>query len=85
MLIIAIYLVLFLGCAAAVIMERKSVEYECSKCGNRFIPTVKAYLAGPHTIRRRKLKCPKCGVSNWCILRLKETKEDNNEQEKTQE
>lgn len=83
-LVIAMVIML-VGVAVCVVLEITSTEYECSKCGERFIPTAGAYIAGPHTLRRRKLKCPKCGERNWCKIHIRRTTQGNNEQEKTQE
>lgn len=58
--------VLILGISIACILDRDAGAFECSKCHERFVPDMKAYVMGPHTITRRKLKCPKCGVSNYC-------------------
>lgn len=44
--------------------------YECKNCGHTFKPAVKAYIWGPHTIRTRYLKCPKCEEKSWCIRKL---------------
>lgn len=41
--------------------------YECRKCGHTFKPTLKAYIWGAHTLRKRHLKCPKCKEKSWCI------------------
>lgn len=67
------WLLIFIGCAVlilgisiACILDRDAGAFECSKCHERFVPDMKAYVMGPHTITRRKLKCPKCGVSNYC-------------------
>ena len=46
------------------------LEIECPKCGERFVPTTAAYIAGPHTITKRKLKCPHCGAVSYCRKRL---------------
>ena len=41
--------------------------YECPKCERTFKPTLKAYIFGQHTIRKRRLKCPECGEKSWCL------------------
>ncbi len=40
--------------------------FECTKCHKRFEPTKVAYLMGVHTITRRRLRCPHCGIKSWC-------------------
>ncbi len=57
---------MILGLGIAVWSEMSCGAFECTKCGKKFVPTTGAYLAGPHTITRRKLKCPHCGVKNYC-------------------
>lgn len=64
------YVVLILGIAAACVLDRDAGVYECRKCGEKFVPDMKAYIMGPHTITTRYLKCPKCGKSSYCKHRL---------------
>ncbi|MBQ8343507.1 MAG: helix-turn-helix domain-containing protein [Clostridia bacterium] len=83
-LIVIALTVIFVGIVSAFVLERTAFAFKCSHCGNRFVPTVGAYIMGMHTITKRHLKCPKCGVRNWCKICPKyEIKE--NKQEKTQE
>ncbi len=39
--------------------------YECRHCGERFVPTMQAYIFAPHTTRKRYLKCPCCHKKAW--------------------
>lgn len=71
-------LVLAGGIFVAAALEMTSGAFECSKCGNRFVPTKTAYILGAHTIMKRKLKCPNCGKRNWCRRRLCGKDEDEN-------
>ena len=64
------------GIAVAVVLEVNSGSFECSKCGKRFMPKMSAYLWGAHTTTRRKMKCPFCGVKNWCVRRFSLLKDD---------
>ena len=57
-----------IGIAAAVDMHTGT--FECKYCKTRFVPTAGAYIAGPHTILRRYLKCPNCGKKSYCRRRL---------------
>ena len=65
-LIVIAVLVMAGGIAVAAVLEMTAGAFECSKCHHRFMPTTGAYLMAAHTITRRHLKCPKCGVRNWC-------------------
>ena len=58
------------GIGLACVLERDAGTYECKHCGERFVPTMKAYLFAPHTPTTRKLKCPKCGKKSYCKKRL---------------
>ncbi len=58
------------GIGAAVALDITAGTYECPNCLTRFVPTAAAYIAGPHTITKRKLKCPKCGKVSYCKKRL---------------
>ena len=65
-LIVIAVIVIIIGLAVACILEREAGAFECSKCHERFVPTMSAYINAAHTITRRKLKCPKCGVKSYC-------------------
>ncbi len=60
------WLIFAAGLSVAVYGELKSGYYKCARCGERFVPTLGAYIAGPHIGSTRKLKCPKCGEKSWC-------------------
>ena len=68
------------GIAVAVVLEVNSGSFECSKCGKRFMPKMSAYLCGAHTTTRRYMKCPFCGVKNWCVRRFSLLKDDEEQQ-----
>ena len=63
------------GIGIACVLERDAGVYECKYCGERFVPTMKAYLIAPHTPTTRKLKCPKCGKKSYCKKRLSKSEE----------
>ena len=58
--------ILVLGTAIACILDRDAGAFECPECKERFVPDMKAYVMGPHTITKRKLTCPKCGCTKYC-------------------
>ena len=58
--------VVFGGIAVACVLERDAGAFECPECNNRFVPDMKAYVMGPHTITKRKLVCPHCGAHKYC-------------------
>ena len=55
---------------AAILMDYSAGDYECKKCGQRFKPTLGAYILGAHTITRRYLKCPQKKKKSFCKRRL---------------
>ncbi len=55
--------IIVLALIPAVWLNIRAGYYECSFCGERFVPETKAYLIGPHGINTRYLCCPKCGKS----------------------
>lgn len=59
-------LILLLGVLIACFLENEAGAFECPVCHERFVPSMGAYLMGPHTILRRRLKCPKCGAVKYC-------------------
>lgn len=58
------------GIAIAAALDSHMGTFECRYCKTRFVPTFGAYLAGPHTILTRRLKCPNCGKKSFCRRRL---------------
>ena len=58
--------VIFGGVAIACVLDREAGAYECPDCNNRFVPDMKSYIMGPHTITKRKLVCPNCGAHKYC-------------------
>ena len=66
-LLIVIGLVVIVeGIAIACILDRDAGAFECPECHNRFVPDMKSYIMGPHTITKRKLVCPHCGAHKYC-------------------
>ena len=62
--------VIVTGIGLACVLERDAGVYECKHCGERFVPTMAAYLFAPHMPTSRKLKCPHCGKKSYCKKRL---------------
>ena len=58
--------VLVMGIVIACILDRDAGAFECPQCRERFVPDMKDYIMGAHTITKRRLKCPKCGVTCYC-------------------
>ena len=58
------------GIGIACVLDRDAGVYECRHCGEKFVPTMKAYIFAPHMPTSRRLKCPKCGKKSYCIKRL---------------
>lgn len=69
-LIVIALIVIFGGIFVAVALEMTSSYFECMKCHHRFLVKPTSYIMAMHTITRRYLKCPKCGIRNWCKRRL---------------
>ena len=58
------------GIGAAAVLEVKAGYYECPNCGAYFVPTMRAYVKGYHTLTRRRLTCPECGNTAMCRHRV---------------
>lgn len=56
---------LVLGVAYACILDLQVGFFECPHCHHRYTPTLRAYVFGTHTIKKRHMKCPKCGKWGW--------------------
>ncbi len=66
LLVVTGFVVIVIGIAIACILDREAGAYECPSCGTRFVPEMGEYIMGPHTIMKRKLKCPNCGAHRYC-------------------
>ena len=65
-LIVIGLIVLIGGIIIACVLENDAGAFECPDCKTRFVPDMKAYIMGPHTITKRKLVCPHCGAHKYC-------------------
>ena len=57
------FVIMVMGIAIACVLVRVAGAFECPVCKERFVPDMKSYVMGPHTITKRKLTCPKCGCT----------------------
>ena len=69
-LIITGFLVMVAGIGVCCVLDRDAGYYQCPKCGKLFVPTIAAYVLGPHFITTRQLKCPHCGKISYCKKKL---------------
>ncbi len=46
-------------------IEQTAGYYECSKCGNRYVPKYKNVFIATHIGRTRYMKCPECNKKSW--------------------
>ena len=60
------FVITVMGIAIACVLDREAGAFECPECNNRFVPDMKSYIMGPHTITKRKLVCPYCGAHKYC-------------------
>uniref|UniRef100_UPI003FEECE68 helix-turn-helix domain-containing protein n=1 Tax=Candidatus Fimenecus sp. TaxID=3022888 RepID=UPI003FEECE68 len=60
------FVIMVMGIAIACVLDREAGAFECPECNNRFVPDMKSYIMGPHTITKRKLVCPYCGAHKYC-------------------
>jgi len=58
--------IIIIGISIACILDREAGAFECPECKERFVPDMKSYVMGPHTLTKRKLTCPKCGCTKYC-------------------
>lgn len=66
MLVVIGIVILVIGISIACILDKDAGAFECPECKNRFVPDMFDYIIAPHTIKKRKLKCPKCGARKYC-------------------
>lgn len=69
LLVIGLFVILG-GLSVCAALEWNAGTYECRHCGARFVPSQREYIAGPHTLTRRYLRCPECGQKSLCRRRL---------------
>ena len=69
-LVVMGFIIICLGIGIACALEKDAGVYECRHCGERFVPTMKAYIFAPHMLLSRRMKCPKCGKKSYCKKRL---------------
>lgn len=65
LMIFLMLLLIFSNIAVIVLVAVNTEVYECRHCGEKFVPTIGAYVMAPHTLTRRKLKCPHCHKKGW--------------------
>ena len=65
-LIVIGIVVIVSGIVIACILDRDAGAFEYPECNTRFVPEMKDYVMGPHTITKRKLVCPHCGAHKYC-------------------
>ena len=69
-LIVLSFIFIFVGLFGLVLLDVNIGYFECAECHERFIPSIKDYVFGMHTLKKRKLKCPMCGKKTWCLKRM---------------
>lgn len=69
-LIVLSSIFIFVGLFGLVLLDVNIGYFECAECHKRFIPSIKDYVFGMHTLKKRKLKCPICGKKTWCLKRM---------------
>lgn len=69
-LILLATIIIVSGIGAACVLDREAGVFECPHCGERFVPSMKDYVMGAHTLFKRKLTCPNCGKKSYCRKRL---------------
>lgn len=69
-LIAAACIIVVMGIGVACVLDCEAGTFECPHCGERFVPEIRSYIAGAHTLTKRRLKCPKCGKTDYCRHRL---------------
>ena len=64
-IMIAGFILGFVGFYFCIVIETKAGYYECEQCHNKYIPNVNQTLWAMHMGRTRYMKCPKCGRKSW--------------------
>lgn len=48
-------------------MYYRKAAYLCPECHAQFQPRMREFFFATHTLRTRKLRCPRCGYRGWCV------------------
>ena len=48
-------------------MYCRNTAYICAECNAQFQPALREFLFSSHTPKTRKLRCPKCGHTGYCV------------------
>lgn len=48
-------------------MYCRNTDYICAECNAQFKPTLREFLFSGHTPKTRRLKCPRCGHTGYCV------------------
>lgn len=48
-------------------MYYKNTAYICAECNTKFRPSLGKFMFSNHTPKTRKLKCPECGHTGYCV------------------
>ncbi len=65
-LVVCALLSMIANVAVILVVGISSEIFECPECGTKFAPSPSAYIAGMHTMTKRRLRCPHCGKKSWC-------------------
>ncbi len=63
-------IIFLMGIGVALVLDREAGTFECTKCHTRFVPDMAEYVMAPHTLTRRRLRCPECREKSYCRKRL---------------
>lgn len=70
------FIIIVLGVGVCCVLDRDAGYFECRNCGERFVPSMLAYVMGMHGTTWRRLKCPVCHKTTNCkkVLSKKDIK-----------
>lgn len=57
--------ILLVFTALAQVLMNKNFDYQCGNCGAKFSISPIMGAFAPHSMGRKLVKCPKCGVTAW--------------------
>lgn len=59
------FVVFALGIGFACALDLNVGYFQCPNCQHRYTPSLKSYIFGMHTIKKRHMKCPQCKKWGW--------------------
>lgn len=69
-IIVSSFILFIIGIFGLCLLDSQIGYYECPTCKHRFVPSFFHFVIAPHTILKRRLKCPNCHNKHYCKKKM---------------